>query len=61
MCKTELGYVARINSQFDRRGVKIVDLPVDPAGETSSGPKTEAQPILVTGAATVHLQPQSQT
>ena len=30
VCTTELGYMARIKSEFDRRGVKIVGLSVDP-------------------------------
>ena len=30
ICTTELGYMAKIKSEFDRRGVKIVGLSVDP-------------------------------
>ena len=30
ICTTELGYMARIKPEFDRRGVKIVGLSVDP-------------------------------
>src|SRR5437588_12389543 len=30
VCTTELGYMARIKPDFDRRGVKIVGLSVDP-------------------------------
>jgi alkyl hydroperoxide reductase subunit AhpC len=30
ICTTELGYMARINPEFDRRGVKIIGLSVDP-------------------------------
>jgi alkyl hydroperoxide reductase subunit AhpC len=30
VCTTELGYMARIQPEFDRRGVKIVGLSVDP-------------------------------
>jgi alkyl hydroperoxide reductase subunit AhpC len=30
VCTTELGYMARIKSEFDRRGVKIIGLSVDP-------------------------------
>ncbi|MBZ0138176.1 MAG: peroxiredoxin [Pseudorhodoplanes sp.] len=30
VCTTELGYMARIRSEFDKRGVKIIGLSVDP-------------------------------
>ena len=30
ICTTELGYMASINPEFDRRGVKIIGLSVDP-------------------------------
>src|SRR5579872_1889913 len=30
ICTTELGYMARIKPEFDRRGVKILGLSVDP-------------------------------
>src|SRR5262245_64461205 len=30
ICTTELGYMAKIKSEFDRRGVKIIGLSVDP-------------------------------
>ena len=29
MCTTELGYIARIKPDFDRRGVKVIGLSVD--------------------------------
>ena len=36
VCTTELGYMASIKPQFDRRGVKIIGLSVDPV-DTHSG------------------------
>ncbi|GEP07709.1 peroxiredoxin [Methylobacterium oxalidis] len=35
VCTTELGYMARIKPEFDRRGVKIIGLSVDPADRHS--------------------------
>jgi thioredoxin-dependent peroxiredoxin len=33
VCTTELGYMAKIKSEFDRRGVKIIGLSVDPVDQ----------------------------
>ena len=35
VCTTELGYMARIKSEFDKRGVKIIGLSVDPVAAHS--------------------------
>jgi alkyl hydroperoxide reductase subunit AhpC len=36
VCTTELGYMARIKPEFDRRGVKIIGLSVDPVDRHDS-------------------------
>jgi thioredoxin-dependent peroxiredoxin len=35
VCTTELGYMARIKPEFDRRGVKVIGLSVDPVANHS--------------------------
>jgi alkyl hydroperoxide reductase subunit AhpC len=35
VCTTELGYLAKIKPEFDKRGVKIIELSVDPVEEHS--------------------------
>src|SRR5207302_8453646 len=32
VCTTELGYMARIEPEFEKRGVKVIGLSVDPVG-----------------------------
>ena len=39
VCTTELGYMARIKPEFDKRGVKIIGLSVDPASRHSDWAK----------------------
>ena len=36
VCTTELGYMARIKPEFDKRGVKIIGLSVDPVDKHAS-------------------------
>src|SRR5262245_4578795 len=36
VCTTELGYMARIKPEFDKRGVKVIGLSVDPLDKHSS-------------------------
>src|SRR5437667_2313315 len=37
VCTTELGYMASIKPEFDRRGVKIIGLSVDPVDSHAKG------------------------
>ncbi len=39
ICTTELGYMAKIKPQFDKRGVKIIGLSVDPVGANTDWAK----------------------
>src|SRR4029450_12034468 len=39
VCTTELGYMAKVKPEFDKRGVKIIGLSVDPTGKHEEGAK----------------------
>src|SRR5207302_10789961 len=39
VCTTELGYMAKIKPEFDRRGVKIIGLSVDPTDNHEQRPR----------------------
>ena len=39
ICTTELGYMAKIKPEFDKRGVKIIGLSVDPVGANTEWAK----------------------
>src|ERR1700678_946488 len=39
VCTTELGYMAKIKPEFDRRGVKIIGLSVDPVSRADDWAK----------------------
>ena len=43
VCTTELGYMARIKPEFDRRNVKIIGLSVDPVDNHQGGRMTFAR------------------
>jgi alkyl hydroperoxide reductase subunit AhpC len=49
ICTTELGYMARIKPEFDRRGVKIIGLSVDPVDKHANWAKDieETQGVAV--------------
>ena len=57
VCTTELGYMAKIKTEFDRRGVKIIGLSVDPVDQHAGWVerlRREPQPPI---AVTQHLPP----
>src|ERR1700757_4739913 len=39
VCTTELGYMARLKPEFDKRGVKVIGLSVDPVDKHSGWAK----------------------
>ena len=41
ICTTELGYVAKIKPEFDRRGVKVIGLSVDAFGAAADLPRRD--------------------
>ena len=43
VCTTELGYMARIKPEFDKRGVKIVGLSIDPVDQHAGWSKDIAE------------------
>ena len=40
VCTTELGYMAKLKPEFDKRNTKIIGLSVDPVETTPSGRRT---------------------
>ena len=37
VCTTELGYMAKIEPEFTKRGAKLIGLSIDPSGPTGAG------------------------
>jgi len=44
VCTTELGYMAKIKPEFDKRGVKIIGLSVDPIDKHAGWATTSRRP-----------------
>ena len=44
VCTTELGYMAGLKPEFDKRNTKIIGLSVDPVGNHGAGRRTSRRP-----------------
>ena len=63
VCTTELGYMAKIKTEFDKRGVKIIGLSVDPVEQHSgwAADIKETQGFAMTACAAASGDPSKRT
>ena len=47
VCTTELGYMAGLKREFDKRNCKIIGLSVDPVENHGAGQKTSRKPRVI--------------
>ena len=50
VCTTELGYMAGLKPEFEKRNCKIIGLSIDPVGDHQSGPRTSRRPKVTSPA-----------
>ena len=47
VCTTELGYMAKLKGEFEKRNCKVIGLSIDPVTDHKSGPKISRKPKVM--------------